>query len=475
MSTKSATLSRVTIVSPRTRIDLALPSDVPLSDLLPTILHQAGEYYIDEAGDNGGWILSRLGEEPLDTGHSCSQLSIADGEMLYLNPADAAKPEVVFDDIIDAVATATDERGNRWDHTATKRFSVGVGTTALAGGAIAILFTGGGGTSQLPGAIVALSVAALLVGASALLSRAVGDARAATYFGVTGVFYAAVGGLLLAAGDSSISELSAPHVMIAASSILLFSVLGMVAVGDLASAPVFITTILGAVVLGIAVGFMMMVDRPNFPSTAATGAALAAPLALAILPAAPRLSLSMAMVPTPSLPATTDELKEGDTEAVDGKRILKLSQHAGNYLEALYAFAGVVGLVSSIALAFSGRLPGMILATVVALILLSRSRTIEDRPARIVMLGCGMGGLTAVLCAIFLGTDSLLIRLVAILGALTLLTVIAMVYGLAVAGKKIAPTWGRMLDICEALLIVSILPLGGWICNLYDFALSVRG
>ncbi|GAB3236652.1 type VII secretion integral membrane protein EccD [Glycomyces halotolerans] len=471
MSTKSATLSRVTIVSPRTRIDLALPSDVPLSDLLPTILHQAGEYYIDEAGDNGGWILSRLGEEPLDTGHSCSQLSITDGEMLYLNPADAAKPEVVFDDIIDAVATATDQRGNRWDHTATKRFALGVGTTALAAGALAVLFTG---PPHLAGAIVALSVAAALVGASALLSRAVGDSRAATYFGVTAVLYAGVGGLLIAAGDKTIADLAGPHVMIAASAILLFSVLGMVAVGDMASAPVFITTILGAIVLAIAVAFMMLIDSPNYESTAATGAALAAPLALALLPSAPRLSLAMAMVPTPQLPSTTEELKEGDAEAVDGKRILKLSEHAGNYLEALYAFVAIVGLLSTIALAFSGTVPGLILATVIPLILLSRSRSIEDRPARIVMLACGMGGLAAVLWAIFLDGGTV-VRLVAILGALTLLTVIAMVYGLAVAGKKIAPTWGRLLDICEALLIVSILPLGGWICNLYSFALTLRG
>ncbi len=471
MSTKSATLSRVTIVSPRTRIDLALPSDVPLSDLLPTILHQAGEYYIDEAGDNGGWILSRLGEEALDTGHSCSQLAISDGEMLYLNPADAAKPEIVFDDVIDAVATATEQRGNRWDHLATKRFAVGVGTAALAAGAIAVLFTG---PPQLPGAIVALGVAAVLVGASALLSRAVGDSRAATYFGVTAVFYSAVGGLLIAAGDSKISELAAPHVLIAASAILLFSVLGMVAVGDMASAPVFITTILGAIVLAVAVGFMMLIDNSTNPSTAATGAAIAAPLALAILPAAPRLSLTMAMVPTPQLPTTTEELKAGDAEAVDGKRILKLSEHAGNYLEALYAFAALVGLVSSIALAFSGTVPGVILATVIALVLLSRSRTVEDRPARIVMLAAGMGGLAVVLTAVFLGGGTL-VRLVAILGALTLLTVIAMVYGLAVAGKKIAPTWGRLLDICEALLIVSILPLAGWICHLYSFALALRG
>ncbi|MEU6249173.1 type VII secretion integral membrane protein EccD [Glycomyces sp. NPDC047010] len=466
MSTKSATLSRVTIVSPRTRIDLALPSDIPLSDLLPTILHQAGEYYIDEAGDNGGWILARLGEDALDTGHSCSQLSISDGEMLYLNPADAAKPEIVFDDVIDAVATATEQRGNRWDHLATKRFSVGVGTAALAVGAIAILLTG-----HLASAIVGLSIALILVGASALLSRAVGDSRAATYFGITAVLYAGVGGLLIAA-DGGLFDLTGPNVLIAASAILLFSVLAMVSVGDMASAPVFIVSILGAVVLGVSTALMMVIPG----SSAATAAGIAAPLALAILPAAPRLSLTMAMVPTPTLPTTTEELKEGDTEAIDGKRILKLSEHAGNYLEALYSFAAVTGLVSAIALAFSGTMPGLILATILSLVLLSRARTIEDRPARIVMLTGGMGGLAATLAAIFVASgDSILVRLTVILGALTLLTLIAMVYGLAVAGKKIAPTWGRSLDIIEALLIVSILPLVGWVCNLYEIALSLRG
>ncbi len=467
MSTKSATLSRVTIVSPRTRIDLALPSDVPLSDLLPTILHQAGEYYIDEAGDNGGWILARLGEEAIDTGHSCSQLGINDGEMLYLNPADAAKPEVVFDDIIDAIATATEQRGNRWDYLATKRFSVGVGTAALTVGAIAILLTG-----HLASAIVGLSIAAILVGASALLSRAVGDSRAATYFGVTAVLYGGVGGLLIADTESTgLFDLQGPHVLIAASAILLFSVLAMVAVGDMASAPVFIVTILGAVVLGVSTALMMALD-----GTAATAAAIAAPLALVILPFAPSLSLTMAMVPTPQLPTTTEELKEGDAEAIDGKRILKLSEHAGNYLEALYSFAAVVGLVSAIALAFSGEVPGIILSTIIALVLLSRSRSIEDRAARIMMLTGGMGGLAATLAAIFVASeDSILVRLTVILGALTLLTLIAMVYGLAVAGKKIAPTWGRALDIIEALLIVSILPLVGWVCGLYTIALALRG
>jgi hypothetical protein len=136
----------------------------------------------------------------------------------------------------------------------------------------------------------------------------------------------------------------------------------------------------------------------------------------------------------------------------------------------------VVGLASAIALAFSDKVPaGLLLSTILSLVLLSRSRSIEDRPARIVMLAGGMGGLAATLAAIFFGTESIVVRLTVILGALTLVTLIAMVYGLAVAGKKIAPTWGRSLDIIEALLIVSILPLVGWVCNLYEIALSLRG
>ena len=467
MSSKAATLSRVTIVSPKTRIDLALPSDVPLADLLPTILHQAGEYYLDEAADNGGWILSRLGDPPLDTGHTCSQLSLHDGELLYLTPANEAKPEIVFDDVIDAIATATENRRNRWDHRATKRFSVMLGTLALIAGALAIALTG---PPHLPGALVALIGAAILIGAAVLLSRAVGDSRAATYFGLTSVIYAGVGGLLVAAGDSSLSELAAPHVMMAAATILLFSVLAMLAVGDSSAVPVFMTTLLSSIVLTISVGVMLLL--PN--ATAATGAAIAAPLALALISAAPKLSLAVASVPTPQLPNTTEELKAGDEEPVDGKRVLSLSERAADYLAAIYSFVAIVSGVSAGVLAFSGHLSGWLLGGIIGLVLMSRSRTIDDKSARIVVMAAGMLSLGAVITSIFIDGD-LFVRLVAILGALVLLTVISMIYGLAVAGKKLAPTWGRMLDIFEALLIVAILPLVGWATGLFTWGMSLRG
>ncbi|MGW4296307.1 type VII secretion integral membrane protein EccD, partial [Micromonospora chersina] len=139
MATKTATggLSRITIVAPRTRMDLALPSDVPLADLLPTLLRYAGEDLADEGVRHGGWSLSRLGGQPLDGGRTAAQLGVRDGEVLYFNPRAAAAPEIVFDDVVDAVATATNQRAGAWQVGTTRSFSVLLAGAALAAGAAA--------------------------------------------------------------------------------------------------------------------------------------------------------------------------------------------------------------------------------------------------------------------------------------------------------------------------------------------------
>ncbi|MFC4337262.1 type VII secretion integral membrane protein EccD [Salininema proteolyticum] len=467
MSSQAATLTRVTIISPRSRIDLALPSDVPMADMLPTVLQQAGEYYMDEALENGGWIVSRLGDEPIDMGQSCSQLSVQDGDILYLNPANSAKPEVVFDDVIDAIATATEGRTDRWTHKATQRFATALGTIALVTGAVAVLLAG---PPHFPGAVTALGAGLVLIAVAAILSRAVGDSRAAVYFGVTGVVYGAVGGLLILAEDSKLTELGEPHLFMTASAVVLYSFLGMVGIGTMRAAPVFVTTIFSALILAIGVGVKTLFADGD----AGLAASISATIALTMLPFAPKIGLSMAKVPVPTLPNTTEELKSAGDENIDGKKILMLSEHAGNFLSALYSFIALVAFVSALTLAFDGSTPGLLLAVVISLIVLSRARTVDTYAARLTVLSAGLGGLGATLAAIFI-QGNLVIKLVAVLGGLVLLTVITMGYGLAVAGKKLPPTYGRMLDIAEALLIVSLLPLTGWMAGWFMWGLGIKG
>src|SRR5215470_14089678 len=98
-------LCRITLSAPRVRLDIAVPASVPVASLLPTLLWHTGEQAADEGAANGGWVLQRLGEEPLDTARTLASNGVRDGDILYFRPRHASLPHAVFDDPVDAVAT----------------------------------------------------------------------------------------------------------------------------------------------------------------------------------------------------------------------------------------------------------------------------------------------------------------------------------------------------------------------------------
>ncbi|SCE79103.1 type VII secretion integral membrane protein EccD [Micromonospora mirobrigensis] len=464
MATKTATggLSRITVVAPRTRMDLALPSDVPLADLLPTLLRYAGEDLADEGVRHGGWSLARLGGPPLDGGRTPTQLGIRDGEVLYFNPRAAAAPEIVFDDVVDAVATATNQRPGAWQVDTTRSFSVLFTGVTLAAGAAATLFAG---PPQLPGALAALLVAvALLVGA-AVLSRAAGDSRTGALLGLAGTGFAAVGGLLVLAGDRTLGELASAHVLLAATAVAVFGALAALAVGD--RLPLFV----GATSVGAAVALGAVVC-PVFGATPAAAAAIVATVAFGTLPMLPMAAYRLARLPVPSIPTGPDDLKT-DAETVDGRQVLRLSERADQFLTGLLWTVALLVLGGELVLAVDGRLPAVLLCLVLAVLSLLRARPFVGRAQRTPVLLAGTAGLVLAGWATFtaggLGT-----RLGVVLGGLLLAAVVSLIYGLTVAGKPISPLWGRMLDIVEILVIVSLVPLAVWVCGLYGWIVNLR-
>ena len=66
----SAGFSRVTIVAPKTRVDLALPTDVAFADMLPTLLRYAGDGLADDASGPGRLVADPARRPPLDTSRS---------------------------------------------------------------------------------------------------------------------------------------------------------------------------------------------------------------------------------------------------------------------------------------------------------------------------------------------------------------------------------------------------------------------
>jgi len=458
----SGGMSRVTIVAPQTRVDLALPSDVPLADLLPTVLRYAGDGLADDPAGRDGWVLSRMGGPPLDADRSPVQLEVRDGEMLYLRPRGSEFTEPIFDDVVDAVATATQNRAGRWRPASTRRFGLTIGVITLTLGAVMALFAG---PPQLPGALVALGTAAVLLLVATVLSRAVGDSRTGVVFAIVALGYAGVGGLLVFAGERGLTALAAPHVLIAGTVMLIGSAVATAGVAD--AVAVFLGTSVAA--LGLCVGALICLI---WGATPAAAAAIVVTLAFATLPAMPMLSYRLAGLPIPSVPSDPEELKT-DTEMVAGRHVLALSERADEFLGGMLGALAVIGTVASVALSLTGGKPGMALSAVLGLLMLARARWFISRRQRLPLLIAGVIALGVDGIGAFLAAGQLL-RLTVGVGAALAVAAITIAYAVVGSTRRASPMWGRTLDIFETILILAVIPLAVWVSGLYSWIRSFR-
>ncbi|MGA8114196.1 MAG: type VII secretion integral membrane protein EccD [Actinocatenispora sp.] len=457
-------LCRVTVVAPRTRIDLALPEDVPLADLQPTLLRYAGEDMADEGTARGGWVLAKLGGALLDSTRTVGQLGIRDGEQLYFTPRSTSAPDAVFDDVVDAIATATQDRGGQWAGTTTRAFGVGAAVVALV---LGMLLTVLSGPPHLPGAIVGLGVGLGLVIAAAICSRALSQSQTGLVLALLGIGYGATGGLLLVAGDHGANDLRAPDMLIAGAVVLLYSALASAAVGDFAHVLLAAAICGAAMVLG---GLLCLL----FGMSAAGAGGIVGSLALAATPALPTLAFRLGRLPMPTIPAGPDELRT-DSETVDGRRVLAQSDAADRHLTGLLGATAVVGLGAELCLALGGDgWPRLILLMVLAVVLVTRSRSFSTRWQRLPLMIAGMVGVGLAAVAAFTAVGPLP-RLLVILPALIALAVVCLVAGLALGDRRVMPVWTRLVDVVEVLLIVAIIPLALWVCGAYAFIRAVKG
>lgn len=454
--------SRVTLVAPRTRVDLALPSDVPFADLLPTLLRYAGDDLADDPNAKEGWTLTRLGGVSVDSSRTPAQLDVRDGELLYLRPRGTEAPQLVFDDVVDAVATATQQRAGRWQPETTRRFGLSLGLVALLGGAFAVLFAG---PPQAPSGAVGLGTAAALLLVGVLLSRALGDARTGVAFALVSCVYAGIGGLLVFAGDRTLGELAAPHAVVGATAVLLVVVIAAVGVAD--AVAVFLAA--GVCAVALVIGTTICLVTGAEP---AAGAAVVITVAFAAVPALPMLSYRLARLPVPSVPSGPEDLKR-DTETVDGEQALTLADRADGFLAGMLGALAVVGAACAALVAVAGY-PGVAMAAVLGVLLMARARWFLGRAHRLPLLIAGAVALGAAAAAAFVENGQS-VRLTAVLGAVLAVAVVSIWYGLVGPKRKASPVWGRTLDIFEVLLILALVPLALWVGGIYGWIRTLRG
>jgi type VII secretion integral membrane protein EccD len=456
VATGTTVFSRVTVVAPRTRIDVALPADVAVADLLPMLLDMANEATPDGGARHGGWVLAKLGDAPLDPSRTLASLGVVDGELLQLRRRNENPPPPLYDDVVDAIAESDPDSFRPWTKETAQRVGHIAGGLALFTAALT-LFMGGSfyGGSALAAAIAGGVGAIACVAVGAVLAKAYNAAS-------TGVLIAASGGLPMAfvSGFYIVPGLDIrANLLLASGLVIVFAAVSILVIG--AGITTFIAAATAATFGLLAFLFATLIAHPA-PGIAAGTAAVA----LAGISMLPRATIWLAKLPLPNVPGSAEELKE-DSAFPDYAAIERRTHVAHNYMTGLLIGCGTVTAISTIIAATSPSIFGIILGVVATAVLLLRARSYANGSQAVALLTTGMVSAGGILLS-WLFTEDWFGRLVWVFGTLLLVGAGALVVGVIFPNQRFSPPMRRTVEIIEAICIATVLPLALAVMGLYS-------
>jgi type VII secretion integral membrane protein EccD len=454
----AAGLCRLTVRAPAKTIDLAVPADVPVADLLPALLGYGGND-LDEAGlEHEGWILQRLGGAPLDQEATVESLNLHDGDTIYLRPRTESLPEVRLDDLVDGISTTMKHSPHGWSAEASRRLLRGLALAVIVAILPVLALSGGPAPQRV---VTAGAVAFLLLAGAAAASRAVGDAASAAVLGaMVGPFLVLVGWLLPGgrlAGPDQFQTLGA-RLLAASAAEAGGAVLALAAVA--AYTALFVGATVFAMAGAIGGALMMVAGLP--PQHAAGVVALAAVAFGAFVPS---LSFRLSGLRMPPLPTNAEQLQDGieprSPESVAGHAIL-----ADGWMTALFGTVGLICTGCLTALTYHDGLAQLLLAAALSLLLMLHSRGLGNVWQRLSMVLPGVWGAATLVAvqAAAAGPTGRVILAVGLMGV----TAALMVAGWTVPGRRLVPYWGRAAELLHSLVAISMLPLTLWVLGVYS-------
>jgi type VII secretion integral membrane protein EccD len=359
------------------------------------------------------------------------------------------------------LAVGTRGRPGQWTPQTTRLAGRAAAILVLLAGAPALLFAG---PPYLAAGVIGLALAPALLVAAIVFARALGEAVVGTAFALVATAYAAVGGLVILADDRPLNRLTLAHVAIAVTAAVVAATIA--GTGVPAAAPVFLGTAVCAAAVLATLGISAASGRG-----VAAGAAVTVALAYAMVPAMPMLAYRLAGLPRPSVPTDREHLRQ-ETETVDAARVSQLGGRSDLYLSAMLATLAIISAGAAL-LVVSAGLGGRILAGVLVLLPVLRSRWLRGRGQRLPLILAGGVAFAGISVALFVEADQVS-RLLAVLGVAVVVTAASIGFGVA-GGRPPSPPWIRLLDVVETILILSVVPLVAWVSGVLAGVRAIRG
>ncbi|MFG2878564.1 type VII secretion integral membrane protein EccD [Streptomyces sp. NPDC048337] len=494
MSTAATTgFCRVTVVAPDSRIDVALPEDIAVADVYPELLRLTGQ--TQPVGAPTGFHLVRRSGTVLDGARTLAAQQVLDGEVLSLRPFAESLPPAVFDDVSDAVASAVVRDRHRW----TDDMLRGAG---LAGAALLLVMLGFVLWYADPLRHDMHGLPGIIAGAAGVLLTAVAGVRARVYRDRGSAVALGLGALphLLIAGSGIIAP-AAGHgpgrlqFLLGCVCVLIASV-ALVALTPSGDAPFVAATFVAAT------GTLATFTAIATEASATDAAAVCAPVAIGLVAFLPGLSARFARLPigyaapqsatedyeTPDRYETepygdqsgSDQYEQG--APLDAEQIAAQARRGHEMLLGLVGGCAAVAVGAAAVLGFSDNTWGRLLALTTGLAMLLRARLFRYTSQVVCTLAAGLTAIALLILGLALhppadllealvvkhdhsGLDLRTIWLTAAVAAgAALLTGIALV----IPRKGLSPFWGRLLDLTEAAVLLSLVPLTLAVLDVYS-------
>lgn len=468
---------RLTVLAPRARVDVALPTDVPVAELVPLVLELVGEPRPERR--LAPWRLSGVAGGPLPAGATLGELGVLDGELLRIGPDGPTPPPPVVDDPVDALA-ATAPSVRRSD----RRFEAGVALVVAVAAAVLVAGVQGVGGVALGalGAVVAIGCAARLTSSVGVTSPN-GDAPAESAVGREDVGSGGgqardpddAGLRRLAAGTAAVAAVplaaaagwaALPAPTAASHLLLATAAAGIAAAAAQVALRVIAPALVGIVVAAVPVG-LATVAVLRFGVTPTAAAAVAGAGALVVGPLLPRAALRLAGMPRPVVPGDGGELVDADAgpDRMAPDELTERAHLARGHLAGLIGGCAGVAAVAAPVAAAAGGWAGPVFAAVTATVLGLRARGFADRaPARIQLAAAVVAGVGL---AVVLQS-----------GPAPRLAVAAGLFAVAIgAGTAVlrsrpvgSPVARRAVDLMEGGLVIVSVPLALAAADLFRWA-----
>ncbi|WP_281895975.1 type VII secretion integral membrane protein EccD [Phytohabitans aurantiacus] len=495
-----AGLARVTISTPRRKLDVALPAHVPLAELLPEVLRHAGDGLADDGERHGGWVLRRADGAPLSVGQALHPQGVRDGALLFLVPARLQWTEIRYDDVVEAIADGAGQRGASWSPGATRVAGLAFAALPVAAGLFAV--------ARVASGVLAAAAATVLLVTAAVASRVHRDRPVAAALTAYAMPYAYAAGVYIATprpglDGGALRDRVAD--LVGGAGGLVGGSVGLLVAALIAAVIVAAELrVCAAAALVGAFGALVGLTAPALPPddiaailltvlVCGVGLLPLATIRLARLPLPP-----LTLPPTPSTEPWPDDQTPWPGSSTPGwssaapqpsgagyarppaapgpgrpsggasTRVFAAVARAEELLTGTLVGYAVLATGAMLVLVISGGLAARSLVAVSGVALLLRARLFAAVRQRIPLAAAGLAGLAAPATVLLASAAPSVLEIVAVGGALAAAASVAA--GRTYAHRPPSPYIGRAADLLDTATVVAAVPITFAVLGLYDLA-----